>query len=300
MNYRRGCEGLMLGSLLALSLSATVRAQEQQPGAGSTQLQTAVNQAETLKSPDPDTSSVAVATNPAPTVPPPSWTFQSLSYLWFPGMSGAVGARTYSTSVHVSPSDVLKNLNIGIMGSFEADHQRIGLPFDYVWAKLQDKKSFINYPGYSAKATVKEGFFTPKVTYLVVDGERLKIRATAGMRIWHLGENLQLTPPSTPSFSVGTSQNWVDVVGGANIVVPLSPKIFVMVLGDAGGGGANVDYQVATFANYQIKPKWGIGVGYRYVDINYRNSNQVVFDTHQSGLALTLLYKYGKPAGTSQ
>jgi hypothetical protein len=82
-------------------------------------------------------------------------------------------------------------------------------------------------------------------------------------------------------------------------VVPLSPKIFVMGLGAAGGGGANVDYQVATFANYQIKPKWRIGVGYRCVDINYRNSNQVVFDTHQSGLALTLLYKYGKPAGTS-
>jgi hypothetical protein len=65
------------------------------------------------------------------------------------------------------------------------------------------------------------------------------------------------------------------------------------MLGDAGGGGANVDYQVAGFVNYQIKPKWGIGVGYRYVDVNYRNNKQFVFDTHQSGIALTLLYKYG-------
>jgi hypothetical protein len=279
MSYWRVCEGVMLVSILALSFSGTSMAQEQPP-ADSTQLQTPVNQAETMKSPDADASSVAVAKNPAPTVPPPSWTFQSLSYLWFPGMSGTVGARGYSASAHVSPSDVLKNLNIGIMGSFEADHKRFGLPFDYVWAKLQDKKSFPNFPGYSAKATIKEGFFTPKVTYLVVDGEKLKVRATTGMRIWHLGEKLQLTPPSTPSFSIGTSQNWVDVVGGANIVVPLSPKIFVMVLGDAGAGGANVDYQVAAMANYQIK--------------------QVIFDTHQSGIALTLLYKYGKPAGTSQ
>jgi hypothetical protein len=29
------------------------------------------------------------------------------------------------------------------------------------------------------------------------------------------------------------------------------------------------------------------------VDVNYRNSNQVIFDTAQSGFALTLLYKYG-------
>ena len=64
--------------------------------------------------------------------------------------------------------------------------------------------------------------------------------------------------------------------------------------GDAGGGGANVDYQVAGMANYQIKPKLGIGFGYRYVDVNYRNSNQNVLDLHESGIALTLLWKYGK------
>ena len=63
-----------------------------------------------------------------------------------------------------------------------------------------------------------------------------------------------------------------------------------MVLGDAGAGGANVDYQVAGIANYQIKPKWGIGIGYRYLDVDYRNSNRFIFDTHQSGMVLTLLY----------
>jgi len=77
-------------------------------------------------------------------------------------------------------------------------------------------------------------------------------------------------------------------------VVPLSPKIAVIIAGDAGGGGANVDYQVAGFANLQIKPKWGIGIGYRYLDINYRNSNSAVLDVHESGIVLTLLYKYGK------
>jgi hypothetical protein len=271
-----------------LCFSATAKAQEQP--------QVTTAQAESLKSPDTDSSSVATSQNPAPSAPAPTWSFQSLSYLWFPGMSGTVGARGYNTNADISPSDILKNLNIGIMGAFEADHHRWGLPFDYVWAKIQDKHSFVNVPGFSAKATVKEGFFTPKVTYLVVDGKMLKIRATTGLRVWYLGENLQLNPPSTPSFSFGNSQNWVDGVAGANIVVPLSPKIFVMMLGDAGAGGANLDYQAAAFANYQIKPKWGIGLGYRYVDINYRNSNKVIFDTHQSGLTLTLLYKYGKPS----
>jgi hypothetical protein len=121
-----------------------------------------------------------------------------------------------------------------------------------------------------------------------------KINATGGLRYWHLGQDLQLTPPNAPVVSVEASQNWVDFVSGANVVVPLSKRIAVMVLGDAGAGGANVDYQVAGIANYQIKPKWGIGIGYRYLDVDYRNSNRFIFDTHQSGLTLTLLYKYGK------
>jgi hypothetical protein len=294
----RVCDGAVLGSILIFFLCLTATAQEQPPA--SAQVQTAVSQADAPKPPEPAPSSGAAVQTPNPSAPTPGWSFQSLSYLWFPGMNGTVGARGYTTSAHVSAADLLRNTDIGIMGAFEADHNRWGLPFDYVWAKISDSKALVNLPGYSAKVTIKQGFFTPKATYLVVDGEKVKIRATAGLRLWHLGQNLKITPPGTPSVSFGTSQNWVDGVGGANIMVPLSPKIFVMLLGDAGAGGANLDYQVAALVNYQIKPKWGIGLGYRYVEINYRNSNQVVFDTEQSGITINLLYKYGRPATTNQ
>jgi opacity protein-like surface antigen len=278
---RRGWGSAVLGSIFTLCFCATARAQAQPP-ADTAQLQT------------PGTNAIASgSTNPAsPTTD--KWQFVSLSYLWFPGIHGSIGARGYEASAHVSPSDLISHFNFGIMGSFEAQYNRWGFPVDYVWAKLGDNKTLTNFPGYTANPTVKEGFLTPKVTYLLVDGERIKIRATAGIRYWHAGANLKLTPPGSPSVSVGSSVNWVDFVGGANIMAPLSPKIAFMMLGDAGGGGANVDYQVAGMLNYQIKPKWGIGLGYRYVDINYRNSNQIVLDATQSGIALTLLYKYGK------
>jgi hypothetical protein len=282
MSCWRAWERIVLGSILALSFSATLRAQEQQLPVENAQLQTPVNN--------------AVASNSTTSASPTDdkWHFVSLSYLWFPGVSGTVGARGYSTRVAVSPSDVLSHFNIGLMGSFEPQYKRWSLPLDFVWVKLSADKAFVNVPGYSAKTTLKEGIFTQKVNYLVVNGKMVQVRATAGVRGWYVSENLQLQPPTPPNFSVGTSQGWADVVGGANIIVPLSPKIAVFVTGDAGGGGANVDYQVASFANYQIKPKWGIGVGYRYLDVNYRNSNQNVIDIHTSGIAFTLIYKYGK------
>ena len=282
MSCWRAWERIVLGSILALSFSATLRAQEQQLPVENAQLQTPVNN--------------AVASNSTTSASPTDdkWHFVSLSYLWFPGVSGTVGARGYSTRVAVSPGDILSHFNIGLMGSFEPQYKRWSLPLDFVWVKLSADKAFVNVPGYSAKTTLKEGIFTQKVNYLVVNGKMVQVRATAGVRGWYVSENLQLQPPTPPNFSVGTSQGWADVVGGANIIVPFSPKIAVFVTGDAGGGGANVDYQVASFANYQIKPKWGIGVGYRYLDVNYRNTNQNVIDIHTSGIAFTLLFKYGK------
>jgi hypothetical protein len=283
-NLRRICQGVLLCSIVTLSLCVVARAQDQLAVASS---------------PDQSTGGTSVTPSTLATSAPsiaddPNWHFTSLSYIWFPGISGTVGAKGYSKRVSVSPSDVLSHFNIGLMGSFEPQYKRWSLPIDFVWAKLSDSQSAIRLPGFSAKATVKEGIFTQKVNYLVVDGKMVKIRATAGVRGWYVSENLQLQPPTPPNFSVGTSQGWADVVGGANIVVPFSPKIAVFITGDAGGGGANVDYQIASFANYQIKPKWGIGLGYRYLDVNYRNSNLNVLDFHESGIALTLIYKYGK------
>jgi hypothetical protein len=273
----------LLAPVLAICFCAAAQAQEKP--VESAQLQTSDSSSGTQSTVIPPASSID---------DDPHWHFTSLSYLWFPGIHGTVGAKGYSSHVDVSPADVLKHFNIGLMGSFEPQYKRWSFPIDFVWAKLSDTKNAIQFPDYSAKATVKEGIFTEKVNYLVLNGKMVKVRATAGAREWYSSQTLKLTPPTPPTFSVGSSLGWADVVGGANFLIPLSPKMSVMIAGDAGAGGANLDYQVAGIANYQIKPKWGIGIGYRYLDVNYRNNNQNILDVHQSGIALTLLYKYGK------
>jgi hypothetical protein len=221
----RACQTVVLESLLALCVFSVVQAQEKP-------IDNALVQ----------TSDSSSATQSTVVPPPPSidddpqWHFTSLSYLWFPGVHGTVGAKGYSTDVNVSPADVLKHFNIGLMGSFEPQYKRWSFPIDFVWAKLSDTKNAIQFPDYSAKATIKEGIFTQKVDYLVLNGKMVKVRATAGVRGWYVSENLKLTPPNPPSFSVGSSQGWADVVGGANFLIPLSPKMSVMIIGDAGGG----------------------------------------------------------------
>jgi len=116
--------------------------------------------------------------------------------------------------------------------------------------------------------------------------QKLKIDAIVGLRYWHLGESLEFTPSLIGGVSA--SQNWVDVLGGARIYIPVSQKAMITVGGDAGGGGANSDYQVAGILGYKIFKKCVLQAGWRYLDVNYQSSSSFVYNTATSGLLLGL------------
>ena len=69
-----------------------------------------------------------------------SWHFIVAPYLWFPGLSGTVGALGHDASVHVSASDVLSNFNFGLMGYVQASKDRLVFPVDFMWVRLTDEK----------------------------------------------------------------------------------------------------------------------------------------------------------------
>ncbi len=92
-----------------------------------------------------------------------------------------------------------------------------------------------------------------------------------------------------------TRANWVDVVAGARIQVPLSSKALVTVLGDAGAGGANSDYQVAGLIGYKFKEKFVLQGGWRYLAVNYRPSDKAgfIYDMAMNGpiIGVTINFK---------
>jgi hypothetical protein len=170
------------------------------------------------------------------------------------------------------------------MGEVEARKKRVLLVTDVMWMRLSDEKGIpLNDVGIqSVDAKVKQFLLTPGVGYRVLDNDKFKIDAIVGFRYWHLGESLEFTPSLVGGVS--TSQNWVDALGGARIHIPLSQKAMITVGGDAGGGGANSDYQVAGLLGYKISKKCVLQAGYRYLDVNYRSSSSFVYNTATSGL----------------
>jgi hypothetical protein len=220
------------------------------------------------------------------------WHFALNSYLWFPGVHGtAAGVRGNSLSFRASPGDLLSHSRFGLMGALEVRRNRLVGSIDWLWIRLEDDRA-LPLPGFvlpptSANIKATEFLLAPKIGYRLINEERIKIDALAGIRYWYLGENLKFNP-SLLGLNFSGSQDFVDPVLGGRIQVALSPKIVVNILGDVGGWdtGSKLEYQVAGVVGYKIKPKWTLQAGYRYLNVDYRGSRGAVFNATTAGVVV--------------
>jgi outer membrane protein OmpA-like peptidoglycan-associated protein len=235
--------------------------------------------------PEPQQSAAAANTDDG-------WRGQIAVYGWFAGLHGTVGALGKDAYVRAPFSDLFHYLKGVIPVAVEADKGRFVMPIDYLWMKLGDDKGIpLNEVGQtSVNIHITQSILTPKFGYRLVDTDHWKIDALAGIRYWYLGQSLALEPSGIGN---SRSANWVDGLGGARIQLVLSPKASIMVSGDAGGGGANVDYQIIGLLNYKFGEHFGLGLGWRYLDVDYRGNHQFIYDTVTSGALAGFYYTLG-------
>ena len=219
------------------------------------------------------------------------WHIGLTPYLWFPGMHGTTGVRGFDTRVRASAGDLLSHFNIGLMITTEVRKNRFVLPVDLMWVRLSDDKALpVNEVGInSISFRAGQLFLTPMGGYRVVDKEKLKVDGLAGLRYWHLGQKIEFSP--TILNGVSASQNWVDALGGARFLLLLTPKLSMSIIGDAGGGGASSDYEVAGLLGLKLKKNIDLKVGWRYLDVDYLNSsNQYLYDVASSGFIVGVTF----------
>src|SRR5277367_2351340 len=237
---------------------------------------------------DPQTSPASSSSSSAD-----GWRAKIAVYGLFPGVHGTVGVLGHDTGFSVPFSDLFHYLKGVIPIAADVQKGRFVMPIDYLWMKLGDDRGIpFTDPLYSSvNIHLTESIFTPKVGYRLYDGEHLKVDALGGIRYWYLSQSLTLDP-SGPSF--GRSANWVDGIGGARFILPLSERAAVTVSGDAGAGGANLDYQLVGLFTFDLTRRIGLGLGWRYLDVNYRPTNkQFVYDTITSGALAGLYFNLG-------
>ncbi len=290
-SYRKMFLAVSAGIVLSLTLSASAAAQGPATTDLSAQDQTLNVPASAL--PTNPVPQNAGSTNVGPATTSDSWTGAISIYGWFPGLHGTVGALDHNASIHSSFSDVFHVLKGIIPIAVEADKGRFVMPVDFFWVKLGINNGIpLNDFGQTSINThLTESIFTPKVGYRLYNGEHFKVDALGGIRYWYLGLNNALVPSG---LSNSRSANWVDGLGGARFIVPFNDKASILISGDAGAGGANLDYQVLGTLNFKFTQHLGMGVGWRYLYEDYRPSNhQFVYNTTMSGALAGFYYTFG-------
>ncbi len=291
MNFSHKALGAVM--TIALTLSLSMPAQAQGPAALSAATPATTADASPTAplppAPEPQTSTAADST-------PEGWRGQISIYGWFPGVHGTVGVLGHDAGIHVPFSDVFHALKGIIPIAVELDKRRLVIPVDFFWVKLGDDRGipFNEFGQTSVNIHLTESIFTPKIGYRLLNAEHFKFDALAGIRYWYVGQNLTVEPAG-----VGRSRsaNWVDGLGGVRAILPLNEKASITVAGDAGAGGANLDYQAVGLFNYNLTPKWGASVGWRYLYVNYRPTDHLfIFNTAMTGAVAGFSYNFGGKA----
>ena len=260
---------------------------------------TIANVATADAAPAPQTAAAPDSDPPPPPPPPPpasvssdNWRVAVSIYGWFPGMHGTIGALGHNAGVHMPFSDLFHFLKGVIPIAVEADKGRFVMPIDFLWIRMGDDRALplTDLGQTSINLHFTQSILTPKIGYRILDGEHLKIDALAGIRYWYVSQKLALVPSG---LSTTQSTNWVDGLGGARFIFPLASKAAIMVSGDAGGGGASLDYQVIGLFTYKFTPKLGLGLGWRYLDVDYRGKHQFIYDTAQTGALAGFFLEFG-------
>lgn len=253
--------------------------------AGSPQEQPASVDVQTQTSSSTSGAAPAAPTPPIPAAEDAGGHFSVTPYLWFAGVRGTVGALGRNASVHVSDGDLLSHFDVGLMGAAEARYDRVVINGDLLWIRVSDGKAlpFTGLGAVSADVRVGQLVWTSKLGYRVINSPKFKFDANAGIRYWHLGQKLSFNP-SLLGINFNGSQNWVDLVVGGRVQLPLGKKAAIDLAGDVGGwdATAKLDYQFATLLSYKLCSRWAVVAGYRYLFIDYRQNN-AVFNTITSG-----------------
>jgi hypothetical protein len=139
-----------------------------------------------------------VATSEARSSEGSNWNIEATSYFWLQGIHGNVDALGRSVEFRANPKDLAGYANFGLSGVVETRYKRLILANDILWTPLTITRSGGGGsplpPGLTAQVKFNPLIVTHEVGYRLIDTPGIKVDALTGVRHWHLGPELSLTP----------------------------------------------------------------------------------------------------------
>jgi hypothetical protein len=194
------------------------------------------------------------------------WEFGGSAYLWAAGVEGTDSA---GDEIDVSFSDVLEDLDGGLMGIIAANKGKWTLIADILYLSIhQETSSTANLIGIPAKLDVDvklKGFVsTVGVAYRVIDDDMTSIDLLVGARYFRLESDFEADIGSSKT-KYSDSGNALDGIIGSQVIIDLGERWYLSCYADVGAGESKLTWQAWPGVGYRYE-KVDVVAGYRHLE----------------------------------
>lgn len=216
----------------------------------------------------------------APALAQEDWEYTGFIYLWGAGIGGET---VTGQDVDVSFSDVVDNLDFGIMGTLEARKGPWSVLGDAIYLNIAKGDNAAVGPGIpaSADADIQGLVLSGALGYDLIDTNQYRLNGFGGLRY--------LSMDTTVNVGVGNNSRRLndnidnlDAVVGIRGIYSLSDQWDVIYYGDIGTGDTDFTWQAAVAVDYNFD-NWALSVGYRHLAWEDLNNSNTLTDIEFSG-----------------
>lgn len=230
----------------------------------------------------------------------PAWALQVTPYLWAARLDGSVSPFKRSPTIKVDKpfSDIFEDLNFGGFIDVWGRRGNYIVAADLAYTDITDSRTTGPLPvlngvqALDGSADTRQLTFTLKGGYRVHEGEREVLELLAGLRYWHISNDVNLSYGNV-SRSYGESFSWVDPVVGGRFRYRWNDRWQVQLQADVGGfgAGARFTWNILSAVSYNLSERFSASVGYKMLGVDYRSGGHV-FDTIMRGPVVGLTYRF--------
>jgi len=221
------------------------------------------------------------------------WSFAVSPYLWLSGLDTSASTPRGDFNLSMSPSDVLSELDFGVMGVVEARNGPWQLILDVIYSDLSKSRSFAEGAPW-ANATVSNQMTaaTLYAGYRLLDADGTSLDLLAGARYFDLDFKLSAAAGTQPGFSQPSGSNWTDPVVGLRVRHDFNDTWFATGLADIGGfSGESDTWQTAAIVGYNLNSRWSLQGGWRYMALS-KDIGTTDLDLDLSGVLVGATYRF--------
>jgi len=223
----------------------------------------------------------------------PGWTFSVAPYFWMAGLSGDTSQFGLPT-VHMDANfgGILGNLDFAFMAAGEARYDRFSVITDVIYTKLSaDGETPFGILADDVDVTSESFSGLLGVGYAVLDGHEGHLDVVGGVKVWSVDTTISFNGGILGGVERSDSATWVDGMVGLRGKYSFTPEIYLTGWGLVGGGGADIDWDVALGIGYEFNERISAIAGYRALGVDYSDDG-FLFDAIQQGPILGLAIKF--------